>query len=198
MTSELTGLRAGPARPEHARGLVALFQRADVPCHCRYWHFPGDTNAWLDRCANAAGVNAAEMTERLTAGSDEMSGVVAELGGDVVGWAKVAPAEALGKVYGQRLYRRLPCFEGSRDGVFTIACTLVDPARRRLGIAHALVDAAVALARERGARAVEAFPRCGEALRDDELGTGPASSFLRAGFSVVHDFAPYPVLRVVF
>ena len=32
--------------------LAALFERAESPCFCRYWHFEGDKNAWLDRCAN--------------------------------------------------------------------------------------------------------------------------------------------------
>ena len=72
----------------------------------------------------------------------------------------------------------------------------MDPVHRRQGVAVALVTAAIALARARGARAVEAFPRRGEALRDDEVFAGPFSVYERLGFAVVHDFAPYPVLRL--
>lgn len=186
------------ATPEHARGLCELFERSATPCHCRYWHFVGDTNAWLARSAHEPEVNAAEMTAALSARSPEMRGAVAILGDRVAGWIKVAPAESLSKLYGQRVYRRLPCFSGPREGVHAISCLLVDPEMRRRGLGHRLLRAAIDLARADGARAIEAFPRRGDSLREDEIGTGPFSVFESAGFAVVHDFAPYPVLRLVF
>jgi GNAT superfamily N-acetyltransferase len=194
--AESRAVRTLPAAAEHAEGLEALFARADVPCHCRYWHFEGVTNGWLDRAANHLDELRAEMRAAITAGSPEMSGVVALQDGVVVGWLKLAPATAVRKLYDQRIYRRLPCFEGDRSGVFTVGCLLVDPAHRRRGVARDLVRAGVDLARSRGGRAVEAFPRRAEAMRDDEVFAGPMSVFDHLGFSVVHDFGPYPVLRL--
>lgn len=188
-----------PAGPEHATSLSLLFDRAGTPCHCRYWHFRGDTNAWLARCALEPGVNASEMTTSLAAGSPEMRGVVAvDPEGRVVGWLKVAPAATLSKLYEQRVYRHLSCFDGPREGVHAVSCLLVDPALRGRGLARSLLRAAIRLARAGGATAIEAFPRRGIPLRDDELGTGPYSVFAAEGFAIVHDFAPYPVLRLQF
>jgi GNAT superfamily N-acetyltransferase len=190
-------LVAVEATAAHGEALAALFARAEVPCHCRYWHFTGTTNEWLDRCAHDVTRNRADMLAALAAGSPEMSGVVALAGGAAVGWLKLAPAATLPKLYSQRLYRRLPCFDGPREGVFSIGCFLVDPAQRRTGVAEGLLAGAIRLAREKGGRAIEAFPRRAEALSDAEAFAGPFSLFRRAGFDIVHDFAPYPVLRLL-
>ena len=48
---------------------------------------------------------------------------------------------------------------------------------------------------KRGARAIEAFPRRSEQAGPAELWVGPANIFLQAGFEIINDFGPYPVLR---
>jgi len=184
------------AGPAHREGLVALFEAAGSPCYCRFWHFAGDSNAWLDRCYNRTGDNRADLEAALAAGGDEARGVVAVDAGALVGWLKVAPATVMKKAYDRRLYRDLPCFEGDRAGVFVIGCALVHPAHRRRGVVTALVAGAVRLAPAWGARALEAFPRVPrEAVSDDELWTGPMGAYAQSGFVVVNDFEPYPVLR---
>lgn len=182
--------------PEHGAALAELFARADVACHCRYFHFAGTTNDWLGRCAHAPEQNRAEMLAAVDEASPEMHGVVALDGRRVIGWLKLAPAEAVPKLYAQRIYRRLPCFDGPRDAVLAIGCMLVDPEHRRRGVAQALLRGAIEVGRARHARALEAFPRRAEGLRDEEVFTGPFSAFLEAGFRIVHDFPPYPVLRL--
>jgi len=191
--------RVEAAAPSHEAGLAALFDAAGSPCHCRFWHFEGTNNAWLERCATAPGQNRAELASALREGGDEARGVVA-LGPDdaVVGWLKVAPAEGMKKLYDRRLYRGLPCFAGDRAGVMVIGCALVHPAHRRAGVATALVAGAVRLAAAWGARALEAFPRRPhEPVSDEELWTGPMGAYSRNGFVEVSDFEPYPVLRRV-
>lgn len=186
------------AGPGHADGLAALFHAAGSPCFCRFWHFTGTNNDWLDRCANAAGENERELREALTSGSPEAQGVVAlsAATGTVVGWMKVSPAAAVKKAYDRRLYKNLPCFEGDRAGVFAIGCFLVHPDHRKRALSTALVRGAVAIAPSWGARALEAFPRRPkEPVRDDELWTGPMGAFEANGFVEVHAFEPYPVLR---
>ena len=186
-----------PVRAADAPALAEFFARSDVPCHCRYFHFPGDTNAWLTRLAHDPDRNRDDFQGALACGTPESSGIVALRGAEVVGWLKVAPVRAVPKIYAQRVYRGLPCFDGSREGVHAIGCVLVDPSWRGRGVARALLGGAIDDARAAGARALEAFPRRGDGLRPDEVFTGPFRLFAQRGFSVVHDFAPYPVLRLV-
>ena len=35
--------------PHHLDALADLFRACESPCFCRYWHFEGDKNAWLER-----------------------------------------------------------------------------------------------------------------------------------------------------
>lgn len=185
------------AGPEHGDGLSVLFAAEASPCYCRYWHFEGERNAWLERCAFNPEENEAELRARLAQGSDEARGIVAKSSeGQIVGWLKLAPQVAMRKLYDQRLYRQLPCFEGDRDGVFTIGCLLVHPAWRRRGVARELVAGAIRIAPSFGARALEAFPRrVPEGAHDADLFMGPEGVYFENGFVRVYEIGPYPVLR---
>ncbi len=192
-------LVAVPVTREHAAALGALFERCESACYCRYWHFAGDKNAWLERCALAPGKNREELTaalEHANAGDDLLGVVALTPGGDVAGWMKLSAAQAVPKLYDQRLYRGLSCFSGERAGVLVVGCFLIDEPWRRQGVARRLLGAGIDAARRRGARALEAFPRRSSPLRPDEQWTGPLQVFESAGFAVVHDFGPYPVLRL--
>ncbi len=193
----MSALLVEQASSEHAQGLAELFERNDSPCFCRWWHFEGEKNAWEDRCANAPGESRRELSGHLAGRSDEARGLVALAEGRVVGWMKLAPAHVMKKLYAQRLYRGLSCFDGERSGVFTIGCFLVDEPWRRRGVARALVEAAIEIAPGWGACAIEAFPRRGDALSPHEMWTGPADVLVEAGFREVYEFKPYPVLRLV-
>jgi GNAT superfamily N-acetyltransferase len=166
-------------------------------CYCRYWHFEGNHREWLARCAHEPERNCTELEAALAGASDEASGVVAlSSRGELVGWLKLSPAARLGKLYEQRLYKGLPCFARDAAGVWTIGCLFVREDCRRQGVATALLSAAIAVAREGRVRALEAFPRSDTDVADAALMMGPLSLFRAAGFTVVHDFTPYPVLRL--
>jgi len=185
------------AEAAHTAALVGLFERTGTPCHCQYWHFSGDKNAWLDRLFHAPELNRAAFAESLTTTQrqSELRGVVALHREQAVGWMKLCPAERVTKLYEQRLYRGLPALAGARDGVLTVGCVLVDERFRRRGVARALVEQAIKLAESRGARCIEAFPRRSDQAGPAELWTGPFDIYEQAGFKIVSDFAPYPVLR---
>ncbi|MEZ4223868.1 MAG: GNAT family N-acetyltransferase [Polyangiaceae bacterium] len=184
-----------PLQRADAHGLAALFERTGSPCYCRWWHFSGDKNAWQDRCANRPEESRQELTRAVEAGSEEARGIVALSDTTIVAWMKLSPRTAVDKLYSQRLYRGLPCFEGAADGVWTIGCFLVDEAFRGRGVAERILRAGLEEARRAGATSVEAFPRRADDLAAEEKWTGSYGTLRRAGFAVVNDFGPYPVLR---
>lgn len=185
------------AAPHHSAGLVALFQRTESPCFCRWWHFDGDKNAWLDRCANRPDQSRDELERALALGNGEARGMVAlDDGGTLIGWMKLTPASGVPKLFEQRLYKGLPCLSGPRGAVWVIGCFLIDEAWRRQGVAGALLDAGIALAQRAGASSLEAFPRRADDVPAEAQWTGPYALYRARGFEVVHEETPYPVLRL--
>jgi GNAT superfamily N-acetyltransferase len=186
-----------PFSAEHIEGFRALFEASSSSCFCRYWHFTGTKNDWLDRCANRPEENLAEQAAAVRRGDDSARGLVAidrDRQGAVVGWMKLAPRASVPKLTSLPVYRGLP-FE---EGTWTIGCFLIHPAARRAGVARALVVAAEDQVRTWGGRVIEAHPRRStEPLHDEEAWQGPERLFVDLGYTAIHDVAPYPVYRKV-
>lgn len=192
----MTNVSTTLAGPQHQAGLEQLFISAGSPCYCRFWHFEGTNNEWLDGCANRPEENAHAFARALQEGHEEARGIVALDRENVVGWLKVAPTHVMRKAYERRFYKQLPVLQEDRTGVYLIACALVDPAYRKRGVAKALVGAAVELAPQWGATTLEALPcRPKEAVMDEALWTGPMGAYTANGFVEVGGFDMYPVLR---
>lgn len=184
------------AAREHSAALARLLSENGFGCYCRYWHFAGNHREWLARCAHEPDLNRVELLAACDASSSEAAGIVALNGArEVIGWLKLAPAAVMGKLYDQRLYKGLPCLNRPSEGVWTVGCLFVAEGHRRRGVATALLGGAVGAASAAGATAIEAFPRSDVDVADAALMMGPLALFVRAGFEVVHDFTPYPVLR---
>lgn len=178
--------------------LHALFEAASSTCYCRYWHFTGTKNEWLDRCANRPEDSAAELDAAVRSGDPSGQGLVAidtSAGHDkVVGWMKLTARKNLPKLRSLPVYRNLDL--GSETTTFSVACMLVHPDARNQGVARAMLEAAPQIAAALGAQAVEGYPRRSPApLYPEEAWQGPERAFLGAGFAVVHDEPPYPVYR---
>lgn len=173
---------------------ASLFAAAECPCFCRYWHFTGDKNAWLERCAHAPSENQREQMADLEAGGDAARGLVALDTDRVVGWIKLAPRASLPKLRRLPVYRALDL--GGDEGVLSIGCFLVHPAHRGRGVARALLRGAEEHARRAGARALEGYPRrTKEPVHPEEVWMGPERAFVDAGFVPVAGEAPYLVYR---
>jgi GNAT superfamily N-acetyltransferase len=131
------------------------------------------------------------------------SGLVAYLDGEPVGWCAVEPRPAY-----QGLVRvfKVPWDGRSEDktdeSVWAVTCVFARAGFRRRGIGYALARAAVDFARDRGARALEAYPMLTEPRGDitwGELHVGTRSMFAAAGFDEV--IRPTPrrvVMRIDF
>lgn len=127
--------------------------------------------------------------------SETTSGLVAYVDGEPAGWCAVEPRtayEGLLRVF------RVP-WEGRAedkddDTVWAVTCLLVRPGFRNRGLAYGLVRAAVELARERGARALEGYAMLtepGQRITLDEIHVGNRSVFAAAGLAEVG----HPTLR---
>jgi GNAT superfamily N-acetyltransferase len=184
----------------------ALFEACGSACFCRYWHFEGKKNEWLERCAQRPEENRDEQLALVRAAAPEARGLLAMEGSAAVGWMKLAPRARLPKLRRQGAYRPLDL--GPDEGVWSIGCLLVRPDRRHHGVARALVAAAADHARawatpELPALAIEAYPR-GEAggeapprLHDEEAWVGTQSLFESCGFVRMAGEPAYPVMRKV-
>lgn len=193
----ITNLAVRTAIPQDAAALDVFFAACDSRCYCRWFHFAGDKNDWLMRCAMAPEENAAELKDGLAQGRDDALGVVAVLADTIVGWMKVTPKPAIPLAYAQRYYRGLACLQGGQPDTYLLACALIHPEYRKRGLTEQLVAGAVELAASRGARFVEAFPRrLGAGAHDEDLFTLPDGPLARRGFVQVGGEDPYPVLRL--
>jgi predicted N-acetyltransferase YhbS len=182
--------------PGDAEALARLFERAGAACHCRYWHFQGTKNEWLERCAFGVAESARELEAAVRgARDDDGRGVIALEGGEVIGWAKLFPKPAAAKLLKLGPYNAYS--KAHTPDTWCIGCVLVDPAQRRSGVARALALGCAEAARALGAAAIEAFPRVGHGVvADEELQMGVARHFEEAGFVAVAGEAPYPIYRL--
>jgi GNAT superfamily N-acetyltransferase len=174
-----------------------LFERSGCPCFCRYWHFAGNKNDWLARCAEHPELNLEEQRTASAVGSPEASGLVVLDGDAAIGWMKLAPRASLAKLLRQGPYRATSRGATSDDGaVYSIGCLLVDPERRRSGVARALVESAPAFVRASGGSVIEAYPRRIDAeVHDTQAWTGTVRLFTSCGFVECGGDGPYPVMR---
>lgn len=181
-----------PITASDAPALVALMQREGTPCFCRFWHFSGTNKEWEARCAFDAATNERELVDAVTHGRDDGRGLVAHEGDALVGWLKLTWRRALPKLTARVPYRAL---DGG-DDVLSIGCIVVDPSRRRRGVARALVAGAIEWGKAWGANFVEAYPRRSALpLHDGEAWMGPERVYAELGFELARDAPQYPVLR---
>ena len=109
--------------------------------------------------------------------------------------ARLLPREEYGRLQRSRTLGPL-----DKQPVWSIVCFFVDPSYRKLGVAEALLPAAVIHATEAGARIIEAYPRDpgSQKLADTDVFMGPLSIFMKGlGFKEVERRAPgRPILRL--
>ena len=144
-------------------------------CYCRFFQ-ASSLGEWEGR----SGAENRAAAERDIA-SGKARGYLAYADGRAVGWcasdAKLA-------------YPMLANFPGilgpGDDRAAAIVCLIVDQARRRMGVARSLVEAAVEGARKAGFQVIEAYPRRPnpiEALSDADQYPGPLALYESLGFA---------------
>ena len=110
-----------------------------------------------------------------------------------MGWCAIEPREAYPRLARSRLFQPV-----DDQPTWAIVCLFVRPDRRGRGVSRALIAGAVAHARRRGARLVEAYPVEPKGARMPAVfaWTGIASAFRDQGFVEVARRSPTrPLMR---
>ena len=170
-----------PLTPGRWADITALFDEGGDPktCSCMFWRV---------RSKDWSFANAAEAREGLhaivDADRDPAPGLLAYADGRPVGWVSVAPREDFPRLTSSRV--RLAIDDRP---VWSIVCFVVSRSARSQGLTTRLLDAAMDYAIKRGAPALEAYPvAVGDGRIPAAVGyTGLLSTFLAAGFEVVHE-----------
>jgi GNAT superfamily N-acetyltransferase len=112
-------------------------------------------------------------------------GLIAYDDGKPVGWCAAGPRARYARAAKTpTLKSRNPA---EKEDVWLIPCFFIRPGWREQGVAGALLEAAVELAAEQGALAIEGFPLAGDKRRSSgsDLQTGVERLFAGAGFEAV-------------
>jgi GNAT superfamily N-acetyltransferase len=166
-----------PLTPERFGDLAALFEEGGDPkwCWCVFFRFRG--RDW----SNASAPENRAALEGL-AGRELAPGLVAYRDGRAVGWVSLAPRDDYEKLRYSRVLAPI-----DDTPVWSIVCFVVSRRIRGQGVANALLDAAIAYARDHGATTLEAYPVDTTAGRVPSANAfhGTLGMFERAGFTVV-------------
>lgn len=186
----MSDVRVVPANEASWEDIATVFgtRGSAATCWCqRYKLARGE--AFVKFPASERAERLREQTHPGEPDAPETTGLVAYLGDEPVGWCAVQPRTAYPSLL--RVYRTP--WEGRKEdkadgSVWAVTCVFVRAGYRKRGIAYALAAAAVAHARSRGARALEAYPMRREAgeITWDEIHVGAESIFAAAGLEVVH------------
>ena len=121
----------------------------------------------------------------LAASSPHPMGVLASVGDVPVGWCACGPRSRYTAAINGRSQLLHSRQRAEDDQVWLVACLYVEAQHRRGGVTHALVTAAIALARLRGAPAIEGWPNASSAAGVAGLFVGREELFLQLGFECV-------------
>jgi GNAT superfamily N-acetyltransferase len=172
-------LDIAPVTPDRWPDMVELFSsKGDASgCWCQWFRVHPKTYSRNGSHGNR------DAMELLVAANNE-PGLLAYDAGKAVGWVSVSPRRDY-----VRIENKADVGEVSEEGVWSVVCFFIAAGRRGQGIATALLEAAVDFARERGARALEAYPidRAGPISNGDAY-TGVPSLYAKAGFKEVGRF----------
>jgi GNAT superfamily N-acetyltransferase len=185
----MTGLTIAPVDAGRLSDLDALFAgtRTTAGCQCLWFIVSAQ------QCQAGWGEgNRLALAELTRAGPDPV-GLLAYRDGEPVGWCAAGPRSRFARALRSKLLAGRDA--GEDPDVWLVPCFYVRRDARRAGVTRALLTAAVALARDRGARAVEGFPLSGDGRHPaGEAFLGVEPLFAGVGFTVLSRPSPKRVL----
>ena len=202
--------RAAPIRDEHLTivpaneaswdDLAAIFGTTDYPGRCQCQHFKVVGRIWRDSTQEERTAMLRAQTACGDPSAAATSGLVAYVDDDPAGWVAVEPRTAYPKLRTSRVPWSGRNEDKSDYGVWAVTCFVVRRNYRGRGITYHLARATIGFARERGARALEAYPMItqpGNEITWGEVHVGARQVFEDAGFAEVsHPTARRVVMRI--
>jgi GNAT superfamily N-acetyltransferase len=186
-----------PANEASWDDLRAVFGTTDYPSKCSCQRYKIRDSHW-STVSDAERAN--RLREQTACGNPEArstSGLVAYLDGEPVGWCAIEPRTA----YPRLLRTRTPWTgrdeDKTDDSVWAVTCLVTRKGFRQRGITYALARATAGFARDRGARALEAYTMItqpGKEITWGELHVGSRDVFADAGFAAVSHPSPRRVV----
>ncbi|MFI6814548.1 GNAT family N-acetyltransferase [Nonomuraea sp. NPDC050328] len=171
-----------PANEASWADLQAIFSvREASRCLCQRFKVEG----WIWRDSTLDQRTAALRSQTA---APETSGLVAYLDGEPVAWVAVEPRVAYPKLRTLRVPWSGREEDKDDEGVWSVTCFVVRKGYRGRGLTYELARAVVPYARERGARALEAYAMLtqpGKEITWGELHVGAVQVFEEAGFTEV-------------
>lgn len=189
-------LRIVPANEASWDDLLAIFGTADYPARCRCQRFKVRGWIWRDSTQEERTAMLRAQTACGEPDAAATSGLVSYVEGDPAGWVAVEPRTAYPKLRTTRIPWSGRDEDKDDDGVWAVSCFAVRKGYRGRGLTYPLARATVDFARERGARALEAYPMLtqpGKQITWGEAHVGARQVFEDAGFTEVS----HPTLRRV-
>lgn len=204
MTAEPTAfaeerIRIVPANQASWADLREVFGAADPNlCKCQRYKVIG----WIWR--DSTQQERDEMLRTQTGCDDQdaptTSGLVAYVDGEPAGSVAVEPRSAYPKLRTSRVPWKDRDEDKADDDVWAVTCFAVRKGYRGRGLTYSLAKATIDFARERGARALEAYPMItqpGKVITWGELHVGARQVFEDAGFTeITHPTPRRVVMRV--
>jgi GNAT superfamily N-acetyltransferase len=191
-----------PANQASWADLQAIFGVAGYPGRCYCQHFKTRDRDWSSLTYAERQDRLREQTGCDNAGASSTTGMVAYLDDEPVGWVAVEPRTAYPRLQWMRTVWSDREEDKADDGVWCVTCFVVRKGFRRRGITYGLAGGTVDFARERGARALEAYPMIttpGMEVTWGELYVGTRQVFADAGFAEVsHPSLRRVVMRIDF
>lgn len=145
-------------------------------CLCGYWWVP-NSDGWSERTEQEA------LTQRESLFSAGVSdGYLLFMEDEPVGWCQVYQRD--------RLPNLVNTFKFNPDAdVWCIGCFMIVPKMRGMGLARRFLAMILVDLQDRGIRKIQAYPKMLTGLSANEVWTGPAGLYQKAGFKLISELA---------
>ena len=156
-------------------------------CWCMFWKLRG-------KAFEGSKGRATRQMHKSLVDAGTVTGLLAYLDGEVIGWIAVEPRRAYEKLAHSRVLQPVDDLD-----VWSVTCFYVARKHRRQGVTIGLLNAAVGYVRSQGGKIVEGYPV--DPKKDMPapfIYTGTASAFQQAGFEeVARNSRTRPIFRFV-